>query len=46
MVQKRTFLIAMTAYLALALPKFSLSSHVSTESLYGMKSDFFFFLLC
>lgn len=28
------------------LPRFSLSSHVRTESLYGMKSLFFFFLLC
>lgn len=29
------------------IPKFSLSSHVRTESLYGMKfSTFFFFLFC
>lgn len=28
------------------IPRFSLSSHVRTESLYGMKSVFFFFLLC
>lgn len=28
------------------IPRFSLSSHVKTESLYGIKSDFFFFLLC
>lgn len=27
-------------------PRFSLSSQVSTESLYGMKSVFFFFLFC
>lgn len=28
------------------IPRFSLSNHVRTESLYGMKSVFFFFLLC
>lgn len=30
----------------ISIPRFSLSSHVRTESLYGMKSLFFFFLLC
>lgn len=32
--------------LLMFIPRFSLNSHVKTESLYGMKSVFFFFLLC